>query len=222
MIFYTREEKRMKKAVASILAFLMIFTVCVPAFADNAESGNEVVAELYVCSSMSIPVIAGHTYIYVKNLTDEPLQVGLYEVPVGEGVSIGTLSISVSDGWGIYYNLEAHRENRDDHLSDVWSKSVYLDRDDLADLNERLDGYLNHWDIFFNCAYFAYSMWNGTTGDFVMPFIIPLFSHWALQLSGGKKGEMEMFVPEREQIFRQKGSGSSAKLVTASDKTVNS
>lgn len=65
---------------------------------------------------MSIPVVAGHTYIYVKNLTDKPLRVGLYDVPAGEGVSIGSLSVSVSDGWGLYYNLEAHRENRDDHF----------------------------------------------------------------------------------------------------------
>ncbi len=212
----------MKKAVASILTVLIIFTVCVPAFADTAAGdSSEAVAELSVCSSMSIPVIAGHTYIYVKNLTDEPLRVGLYDVPVGEGVSIGSLSVSVSDGWGIYYNLEAHRENRDDHLSDIWSKTVKITQSELDKLNGKLNGYLNHWDVFFNCAYFAYSMWNGTTGDFVMPFVIPLFSHWALQLSGGEKGKLELFVPEREQIFRQQGSGADAKLVPASAKTID-
>lgn len=212
----------MKKAVASILAFLMVLAVCVPAFADTAaDTSNEAVAELYVCSSMSIPVIAGHTYIYVKNLTYEPLRVGLYDVPVGEGVSIGTLSVSVHDGWGIYYNLEAHRENRDNHLSDVWSKSTLLDREALDTLNGKLNGYLNYWDAFFNCAYFAYSMWNGTTGDFVMPFVLPIMSHIAMQLSGGEKGKMEMFVPEREQIFRQEGSGADARLVPASAKTID-
>lgn len=76
--------------------------------------------------------------------------------------------------------------------------------------------------MFFNCAYFAYSMWNGVTGDFIMPFILPLFSHWALQLSGGEKGKLELFVPTEEQIFRQVGSGKNAKLVQASSKTINS
>ena len=30
----------------------------------------------------------GHAWIYVKNLTDEELQVGHYMLPVGEGVSV--------------------------------------------------------------------------------------------------------------------------------------
>lgn len=215
---------KMKKAAAFVLAAVIIAASCLSGFAYNESTvnGEEAVAEFSVCSSMSIPVVAGHTYIYVKNLTDKPLRVGLYDVPVGEGVSIGSLSISVSDGWGLYYNLEAHRENRDDHLSDIWSKTVTLNQSELDKLNEKLNEYLNHWDLFFNCAYFAYSMWNGVTGDFIMPFVIPLFSHWALQLSGGEKGKLELFVPTEEQIFRQVGSGKNAKLVRASSETINS
>lgn len=188
---------------------------------DKDDSENKTVAKLYVCSSMSIPVLVGHTYLYVQNLSDEPIQVGHYEVPVGQGVSIGDFSFSVSDGWGIYYNLEAYRENRDDCSYRIWSKSKNLDRSDLEKLTKNLKNYLNHWDPFFNCAFFAFSIWNSTTGDFIVPLVIPIFSHLALIIGGGKKGVLEMYEPDKEQVLRQKGYGSSAKLEPVGSSTIN-
>lgn len=238
----------MKKIISLILTAIIVMSMTVPAFAENSEmlepsvaeetevyvseteNGEDaeqsindedaIVATLSVCSCMSIPVIAGHTYIYVQNLSDSPLQVGLYEVPAGQGVSAGLLSISVSDGWGIYYNVEAYRENRDNHQSQIWSKTKELTAEDVEKLSNKLTGYLNHWDPFFNCSYFAFTVWNSITGDFLVPLVIPVLSHLVVMVSG-EKGALEMYEPETEQIFRQKGYGSSAKLELISEKTLN-
>ena len=50
----------------------------------------------------------GHVWLYIENLTDKPIDVGLLTVQPNEGVSVGLLSFSRADGWGIYYNIEAY------------------------------------------------------------------------------------------------------------------
>ncbi len=213
--------KKAKKLLAVILCVALLFSTASTALAaaPAAKDGGEIVARVSICSCMSIPVIAGHTYLYVQNLSNSPIWVGLYEVPVGQGVSIGCFSISVHDGWGIYYNLEAYRENRDNHTSQIWSKSRNLTQQGLEKLSKKLKDYKNHWDPFFNCAFFAYSIWNSAAGDFLIPLVIPVLSHLALIVCGGKRGVLKMYQPTRDQIFRQKGSGSGATLRPVGDST---
>lgn len=182
---------------------------------------NEIVAAVSICSSMSVPLIAGHTYIYVQNLSDEPIQVGLYEVPVGQGVSVGAFSFSAYDGWGIYYNLEAFRENQGNKEAKVWSKTRQLNASQLEKLSKNIRNYLNHWDPFFNCAFFAYSVWDASVGDLLIPLVIPVFSHLMLMVSGGRKGVLDMYQPTEDQVFRQRGSGSGARLEPVGSRTIN-
>lgn len=185
------------------------------------QNNNGYVACASICSSMSVPLIAGHTYIYVQNLSDKPIQVGLYEVPVGQGVSVGAFSFSVSDGWGLYYNLEAFRENRDNAEGKIWSKSKMLDESGLNRLSNNLKNYLNYWDPFFNCAFFAYSVWNVSAGDMLIPFVIPVLSHLMLMIAGGHKGALDLYCPTEDQVFRQRGSGSNARLEPVGSRTIN-
>lgn len=217
----------LKKTMAVVLTLVMLLGASSVAFAVDDEVGlpqeannDEIAAKLYVCSSMSVPVLVGHVYLYVENLSDEPIQVGLYEVPTGQGVSIGTMCFSVCDGGGIYYNVEAYRINRSDKTDNVICKSKELTHDELERLSQKLCSYLNHWDIVFNCSYFAYTIWNDISGDFIIPLVIPILSHAALAIGGGKSG-IEMYYPERNQVFRQHGNGNDARLELVSDATLD-
>lgn len=210
-----------KRAVSFFLAFIIVFSAAQTAFAGNeTDSADETVAKIWVCSNMSIPLVIGHTYVYVQNLSDEPIKVGLYEVPVGEGVSVGCFAFSAYDGWGIYYNLEAYRENKKGKEGRIWSKSEDLTAEGLENLNDYLLGYVNHWDPIFNCSYFSYSVWNAATGDFLIPSPLPIIAHLMLMITGGEKGSLDMSFAEESQIYRQRGSGSSAYLDHVSNATL--
>lgn len=187
------------------------------------ESGgeDEIVATVSVCSCIYVFPISGHTWIYVENLSDKVQRVGLYDLPVGQGVSIGSFSFSVSDGFGIYYNLEAYRENRDNNSANHWSITKELTQKELDSLSKSIAGYVNYWGFYFNCAFFAFSIWNSASGDFLIPLVLPGISQIEVIIDGGKKGVLEMYQPTEDQIFRQRGSGSSAYLEPISADTLN-
>ena len=217
----------LKKLLSLVLAAVMLFSAaCVTAYADGSlteqEDENEIVATVSICSCIYFFPISGHTWIYVENLSDRVQRVGLYDLPVGQGVSIGSFSFSVADGWGVYYNIEAFRENRDNNSSNHWTKTKELTQSELDSLSINIANYVNYWDFYFNCAFFAFSIWNSVSGDFLIPLVIPAISQLEVILAGGKKGVLEMYEPTEDQIFRQRGSGSSAYLEPVSDWTINS
>ena len=217
----------LKKLLSLVLAAVMLFSAaCVTAYADGSlteqEDENEIVATVSICSCIYFFPISGHTWIYVENLSDRVQRVGLYDLPVGQGVSIGSFSFSVADGWGVYYNIEAFRENRDNNSSNHWTKTKELTQSELDSLSNNIANYVNYWDFYFNCAFFAFSIWNSASGDFLIPLVIPAISQLEVILAGGKKGVLEMYEPTEDQVFRQRGSGSSAYLEPVSDWTINS
>lgn len=228
----------MKRILAMILTLAMLFTVSTVAWAEEEpsiqaveesiisiaaeENGeDEVVATLSLCSNIYVWPISGHTWIYVHNNSDEPIQVGLYEVPVGQGVSIGAFSFSVNDGWGLYYNIEAYKENNKNRMGNVRSISEEMDAEELAALNNSLNNYPNIWTFGVNCATFSFSMWNSVTGDGYFSLLIPAISDFMIMLGGGKRGVLEMYQPSRDNVYRQVGSGDDAYLVPASDYSVS-
>ena len=207
----------LKKLLSLVLAAVMLFSAaCVTAYADGSlteqEDENEIVATVSICSCIYFFPISGHTWIYVENLSDRVQRVGLYDLPAGQGVSIGSFSFSVADGWGVYYNIEAFRENRDNNSSNHWTKTKELTQSELDSLSINIANYVNYWDFYFNCAFFAFSIWNSVSGDFLIPLVIPAISQLDVILAGGKKGVLEMYEPAEDQVFRQRGSGSSAYL----------
>ena len=217
----------LKKLLSLVLAAVMLFSAaCVTAYADGSlteqEDENEIVATVSICSCIYFFPISGHTWIYVENLSDRVQRVGLYDLPVGQGVSIGSFSFSVADGWGVYYNIEAFRENRDNNSSNHWTKTKELTQSELDSLSNNIANYVNYWDFYFNCAFFAFSIWNSVSGDFLIPLVIPAISQLEVILAGGKKGVLEMYEPTEDQVFRQRGSGSSAYLEPVSFRTINS
>lgn len=221
----------MKKILAVILSLAMIFTMSASVIvsaqqpdevsfvqAQEQSSGN--VAKMWLCSDIDVFPFVGHCWIYVENLSDSPIQVGLYEVPAGQGVSVGSFSFSVSDGWGIYYNLEAMRENRDGTVERALTVSTMLDSAELQELNESLLSYPNYWGPVANCSTFAFRIWNSVTGDAYFSLLIPAVAHFELLITGAKKGELKMIYPEDEQILRQRGTGRDAYLEPVGSKTL--
>lgn len=209
----------LKKSLAIILVMVMIFSVSSVAMAKYeseaaaSQNSEETVATMYLCSCVYVFPISGHTWIYVENNTNRTIRVGLYDVPPGQGVSIGSFSFSVSDGWGLYYNVEAFRENNKDREDITWSIPEELTASELQTLTDELVGYYNSWGFGRNCSYFAFNMWNAVTGDHYFSLLIPAISQLMLIIGGAEKGELDMYFPDESQVYRQSGSGSSAKLV---------
>lgn len=175
------------------------------------EDPNEIVADFYVVSKLLFFPFAGHAWIYCENLSDETLKVGLYDVPPGEGVSVGCISFTARDGLGIYYNIESWREKQNNNESNYWSKKKSLTRKEVDNLTNALLSYPNMWMLYFDCAFFAYTIWNSVTGQFLIPCGLPGFSNLSVMI-GGQKGACKMYQPREDQVFRQVGSGSSASL----------
>lgn len=146
----------------------------------------------------------GHAWVYVENLTDEPLQVGHYLLPANQGVSVGLFSFTCDDGIGIYYNVESYCCNH--HGGDgLVSISTDLDKDEMNKFSDKLEDYPNHWDPFFNCMYFAFSMWNCVSSKKVIPLVIPAFGQLQLRILGGKSDNLDMYCPTPDQVFRLEG-----------------
>lgn len=208
----------LRKTLAIILTVATVFSISAVAMAnyDNdaeTQESEEIVATMYLCACVYVFPISGHTWIYVENNTDRTLRVGLYDLPPGQGVSVGSFSFTVADGWGLYYNIEAFRENNKDREDITWSVSEELTASELQTLTDELVGYFNSWGFGRNCAYFAFKMWNAVTGDHYFSLLIPAITLVMVMIGGGKRGALDMYFPDASQVYRQSGSGSSATLV---------
>ena len=224
-----------KKTLAFLLAVIIVLTGSltvlaapkdasaeVTSKATAAKSPDTIVARASLFAAMYFFPVSGHTWIYVENLTDEPITVGIYEVPAGQGVSVGVFSFSVNDGWGIYYNLEAYRENRNNNISDCRSITKDMPRSELEKLSNTIKNYPNMWDIFiFNCTYFAFSVWNKSSDNFFIPMMIPALAMLEVIIVGAPKGVTQMYYPTKDQVFKQRGTGDNAYLEPCGEKTLS-
>lgn len=224
-----------KKTLAFLLAVIIVLTGSltvlaapkdasaeVTSKATAAKSPDTIVARASLFAAMYFFPVSGHTWIYVENLTDEPITVGIYEVPAGQGVSVGVFSFSVNDGWGIYYNLEAYRENRNNNISDCRSITKDMTRSELEKLSNTIKNYPNMWDIFiFNCTYFAFSVWNKNSDNFFIPMMIPALAMLEVIIVGAPKGVTQMYYPTKDQVFKQRGTDDNAYLEPCGEKTLS-
>ena len=106
--------KNFKKFVAVVMTLVII--LCSFSFAVYAEDQSTYeektyVAAVYLCQKSQPPYINGHTWLYFENLTNSTLTVGIYQLPKGQGVSVGTYGYLIKDGRGLYYNVEGYRYN---------------------------------------------------------------------------------------------------------------
>lgn len=215
IIFQEGREKMnrtFRKTLSILLSLVIILTLALPAFAAN--DGNEIVAEISVCSRVKEVPSLGHTWIYVHNISDEAFQVGAYTLPAGEGVSIGTFANTRDDGKGIYYNIEAHCINKyDDH--DFYSITKQISADKMESISNKILN-LNNWNIFNNCMGFTFKVWKEASGQGFANFLFPAFGELQLRLAGAKYKQLRMYYPSEDRVYKQSGSGSSATIFVVS------
>lgn len=177
---------------------------------------NEIVANFYVFLIESLPHPIGHTWVYIENLTDRELQVGLYTLPPHEGVSVGVLARA--DGWGIYYNVESYAQNVHGMGKQI-SMCDPLTAKKLEKVSKTIINYVNHWDPIFNCMYFAFKVWNSGSRRILLPLLLPVIGKLQMAIYR-HEFNVQMKPVRRDQTFKQVGFGKMAYLKEISDKSL--
>ncbi len=200
-----------KRALSLFLAILMLFTISPAAFAA-ADEEEEIVAKAYYFCYVKNP---GHCWIYVENLTDEALTVGIYEVEPYGSVSVGTFGHTRYDGWGIYYNVEAYSQTTYG-MKKYITLCEELTRDEFDTLSRAVKSYKNKWSWFKNCTSFAASVWNSVSDVRVSASLFPIFVRISLIFRSVDTNTPVMKPVTKEKVYRQIGNGDDAYLKNVS------
>lgn len=187
---------------------------------DSTETADEVVAEMSVCMRTTGFPAYFHVWIYIHNVSDETLMVGPYELPAGEGVSVGSWGMSVLDWWGVYYNIEAYA-SRDRDANDYYVLTKEINLQEFETVSEEVAKW-NYWDPIFNCTAFVYRVWNCVEGSRLFPLPLPWITLLQLAIYGAETGTLEMFVPEEERVYKQVGWGDDATLENVEKRSIDS
>lgn len=207
----------MKKLTALFVALVIVFSTLTVAFAQSeAPSADEEIIATVTLFCRPQKVIHGHGWIYVENLSESTLQVGHYELPPGEGVSIGTFANSRVDGWGVYYNLESYC-NAEYGLEDCTTLTEELTAEEFETLSDNIYNYLNTWNHLFNCVYFAFTTWNSVSDKKFIPVLFPIFAELQMKFYDYQTDEVDMMPVTAERVYRQKNTGDKAYLVPVSE-----
>ncbi len=204
----------MKKALKSIISIIMVAAIIFSVAAPSLAANDPVVARMYVITYLEGTSWTDHAWVYFENLSSKSLKVGLYNLPPSQGVSVGCFAASRDDGYGIYYNIEAHCANK--YGQSGWcSISKDITESQLKKASDAIINARNGWDFIFNCMYFAFRVWNKATGDNLVSLVFPALGQIQLKMRGGRSGPKMYFV-DKSKVFRQKGKGASAYLMSVS------
>lgn len=206
------KKRLFKRAISLLFVLVMLITVPSVAFAVSQEDTGIVARASYFCYVKN----PGHCWIYVENLTDETFTVGIYELEPYGGVSVGTFGYSRSDGFGIYYNVEAYAQTTYG-LGKYTTNTEELTREELETLSNAINSYKNNWNIFKNCTSFAANVWNSISGKKMRPLVFPAFVRVLMVLRGCSTDTPVMKPVTKDRVYRQIGSGSGAYLKNVSD-----
>lgn len=206
--------KNLKKIISvfMVVAILMCSFSFVVANAANTAD-DEVVARMTMGYRDGAKMFEGHSFLYFENLTDHEIMVGVYPVPAGGTVSVGTFGTMV-DGPGLYYNVEAYRYTFL-KLKDYISISKTLTKADLEEVSDKITR-SGFWNKFFNCTYFAITTWNVVPGKSMIWLIFPEICNIEIKSFSDHGGYFPMNMPTTEQVYKQIGDGADAHLVPAS------
>ena len=163
-----------KKIIAVVMVIVTLF--CSFAFVVSAEDAKatdekEYVATVYVCQEMQPPYIIGHTWLYFVNLTNHEITVGLYTLPKGQGVSIGTYGLSIKGGRGLYYNIEGYRYNNPYKVKDFVCLKKNLTQKQLETMSVQITRH-GVWGFLLNCSFAPFMIWDSVLGQF-LAYLIP-------------------------------------------------
>lgn len=183
--------------------------VCGKIYSENI---SDIVARVYICAKSSFSLL-GHTWIYVENLSDHNLQVGLYDLPPGEGVSIGSFGVTRSDGAGLYYNVESYCVNKYGLRRTIYM-SEDINQEKLDKANKKILR-SNHWDPITNCTGFSFGVWNSVSKRKLIPLLLPILGRFEMVLHKHDSNP-EMFYPLSNRVYKQKKNRDKAYLIPVS------
>ncbi len=103
----------------------------------------------------TIDKLTGHSWIYIKNTSDEDFYINGDAVPPNEGISYGTTGHPAMEDIGLWINLEKYNSSYKTNIS--LTDAFYLE--DLKYVETYLDHH-DKWDILYNCTTFATLLWN--------------------------------------------------------------
>ncbi len=205
--------KNLKRVLAVFLAVIvMISAFAVPVSAKKSED-EEIVARMYIGHKPRYANFSGHTWIYIENLTDHELTVGLYPLQAGKGVSVGTFGYSIADGRGLYYNAESYR-----YMNVDLSDAIHLSKELTQKQLDKVSNTIRHsgaWAYLLNCAYFAIKVWNASFGQPLFYVLFPTLHQLQILMYPSHGNGFKMTVPKLSEVYKQIGWGNSAYLVPA-------
>lgn len=179
---------------------------------------TDVVGEIWLCSINGSGLAVGHMWVYISNTSDEYLKIGLYDVPPGEGISVGTYGFTRYDGMGVYYNLEARRNENYCGESYMRLKDPLTRKEAESVTNSILTA--NYWDPIFNCTTFACRIWNRASGTPMIPMVLPGLTRLQMLIWGADDSDKMMFQPP-ENCYKQRGTGGRAYMEHCCQKTLD-
>ena len=202
--------KSIKKIIAVVMAVVLVF--CSFSFVVSAKNDEEkeYVATVYVCQRATSYYLNGHTWLYFKNLTNHTITVGVYPLPKGQGVSVGTFGTLVRDGRGLYYNIESYRYN-----ILKWDDFVCLKKNVTEEQLARMSWQITRngiWTYLLNCSFSAFTTWDIVLGKFIPYLIFPLLARLCILMYPQHESGFFMYNPKPDQVFKQVGYGSKAYL----------
>ena len=160
------------------------------------------VAIVYLCSTWT--GILPHIFVYFENITEHDIQVGAYTCPKGEGVSLGSFGMTVSDGAGVYYNVECYRNRDKEKIGGFLHIQHTVTAKQLEEVSEYIKS-VYFWDpLIINCCFFAIQCWNKSGGEKMFPMtVLPNIARANLRSRGATSENINMFVPTPQQVYKQ-------------------
>ena len=198
------------KKIISVVLIIAILSAGI-SISVYAKDNDEIVARVYVCERTFDYGFRGHSWLYFENLTNHNLQVGVYTLPANQGVSVGTYGNDVSNGRGVYYNVEAYRYNRSNVMD-----MVYISKDLTQDALDRMSSKITrsgYWTYLLNCAFFSFTTWDVTSGKYLLYLIFPILAKLAIIVYPDHQTGLKMYYPKKDQVFKQTGYGDNAALL---------
>lgn len=212
--------KNIKKIIAIIMVIVTLlscFTFVASAEGEKAAE-EEYVATVYVCQEMQPPYVMGHTWLYFVNLTNHEITVGVYPLPKGQAVSVGTYGLSIKGGRGLYYNIEGYRYNNPTKEKDFVCLKKNVTQKQLDTMSGQITRH-GVWSFLLNCSFAPFMVWDSVVGQFLPYLIFPILARLCIIMYPQHEGGFYLYNPKPDQIFKQVGWGKNAKLIPA-DPTV--
>ncbi len=168
---FLKSNLKIKRIALLLVAYLFIFininlfveafyveTHNTPVITDSSQKIGTI--SLYA-SPVVLPKptrITGHSWIYIKNTSDNSFYIDDVIVPPGEGISMGTTANPKMGHRGIWINVEGYNE----HYKENVSISGDFYEEDLIYIEDYLEEH-DKWNIIYNCAFFSTEIWNNVS-----------------------------------------------------------